>query len=297
MVDTLDISNIFAYDMFAGDTKVGTCNISIHPQYSGFQCPDTWKDKSVLEIDGFGTFQRNGYGRAGLQKCYELSQQMGCEGRIVVHATWGAGSFYEHCGFNSDNPGKPGIKYFEPTPENLEKLFKGRKKDNFLLKENIPDFSAFADFNLDDFERQKSTQRHINGDSPEISAMNNTGWGFSLSSLDNAENEFSNIKDNIKPELDFNPETGLIEYADKNLQKIAELRKRIKDSNIDLLEFKSKSLSSGLEEIGLSKDNLGKTGNSITGEITEKNREIAKSQTEDAKELMLHIKKLKEDYR
>ena len=99
MVDTLDISNMFAYDMFEGDTKVGTCNISIHSQYSGFQCPDTWKDKSVLEIDGFGTFQRNGYGRAGLQKCYELSQQMGCEGRIVVHATWGAGSFYEHCGF------------------------------------------------------------------------------------------------------------------------------------------------------------------------------------------------------
>ena len=265
MADTLDISNMFAYDMFEGDTKVGTCNISIHPQYSGFQCPDTWKDKSVLEIDGFGTFQRNGYGRAGLQKCYELSQQMGCEGRIVVHATWDAGSFYEHCGFNSNNQGKPGIKYFEPTPENLEKLFKGGEKDNFLLKENIPDFSAFADFNLDDFEQHKSDQKRSDN--------------------------------NKRPELDFNPETGLIEYADKNLQKIAELRKRIKDSNIDLLEFKSKSLSSGLEEIGLSKDNLGKTGNSITGEITEKNKEIAKSQTEDAKELMLHIKKLKEDYR
>lgn len=265
MVDTLDISNIFAYDMFAGDTKVGTCNISIHPQYSGFQCPDTWKDKSVLEIDGFGTFQRNGYGRAGLQKCYELSQQMGCEGRIVVHATWGAGSFYEHCGFNSYNPGKPGIKYFEPTPENLEKLFKGGEKDNFLFRESAPDFNAFANFNFDDFEQQKSNQKRCD--------------------------------DNKKPELDFNPETGLIEYTDKNLQKIAELRKRIKNNNIDPLELKAKSLSSGLEEIGLSRDDLGKTGNSITGEITEKNREIAKSQTEDAKEIMLRNKKLKEDCR
>ena len=76
-----------------------------------------------------------------------------------------------------------------------------------------------------------------------------------------------------------------------------ELRKRIKDSNIDLLEFKSKSLSSGLEEIGLSKDDLGKTGNSRTGEITEKNRKIAANQTEDAKEIMLWNKKSKEDCR
>lgn len=265
MADNLDSLNMFAYDMFEGDTKVGTCNISIHPQYSGVQCPETWKDKPVLEIDGFGTFQRNGYGRAGLQKCYELSQQMGCEGRIVVHATWGAGSFYEHCGFNSDNPGQPGIKYFEPTSENLEKLFKGGKKDNFSFRENRPDFSAFANFNFDDFEQQKSNQKRCD--------------------------------DNKKPELDFNPETGLIEYADKNLQKIAELRKRKKDSHIDPLEFKAKSLSSGLEEIGLSKDDLGKTGDSRTGEITEKNRKIAASQTEDAKEIMLWNKKSKEDCR
>ena len=292
MADNLDSLNMFAYDMFEGDTKVGTCNISIHPQYSGFQCPETWKDKSVLEIDGFGTFQRNGYGRAGLQKCYELSQQMGCEGRIVVHATWGAGSFYEHCGFNSDNPGQPGIKYFEPTSENLEKLFKGGKKDNFSFRENRPDFSVFANFNLDDFGRQKSDQQHRNGDTPEGSAMNNAGWGFSLPSLDDAENRSSNIKDKKTPELDFNPETGLIEYADKNLQKIAELRKRMNDSHIDPLEFKAKSLSSGIEEIGLSKDDLGKTGNSRTGEITEKNRKIAASQTEDAKEAMLQKRML-----
>ena len=183
----------------------------------------------------------------------------------INRCTWGAGSFYEHCGFNSDNPGKPGIKYFEPTPENLEKLFKGRKKDNFLLKENIPDFSAFADFNLDDFEQHKSDQKRSDN--------------------------------NKRPELDFNPETGLIEYADKNLQKITELRKRIQNSNTDPLEIKAKSLSSGLEEIGLSKDDLGKTGDSRTGEITEKNRKIAKSQTEDAKELMLWNKKSEEDCR
>lgn len=300
MDGNFDIGNIFAYDMFDGDTKIGTCNISIHPKHDSYQCPASWKDKPVLEIDGFGTvgFHGKGYGRAGLQKCYELSQQMGCEGRIVVHATWGAGSFYEHCGFNSNNLGKPGIKYFEPTPENLKKLFKGGKKDNFLFKENIPDFSAFADFNLDDFDQHKSDQKSIENDIEGGVTMDNAKWGFSLPSLNetnNSENEFSNIKDDKKPKLDFNPETGLIEYADKNLQKIAELRKRIKNSNIDLLELKAKSLSSGLEEIGLSQDNLGKTGDSRTGEITEKNRKIAKSQMEDAKELMLRNKKSKED--
>lgn len=153
-----DIGNMFAYDMFDGDIKIGTCNISIHPKHDGYQCPASWKDKPVLEIDGFGTvgYQGKGSGRAGLQECYELSQHMGCEGRMVVHATWDAGSFYEHCGFKSNNPGEPGIKYFEPTSENLEKLFKGGKKDNFSFKESTPDFDVWSNFNLDDYSNTEN---------------------------------------------------------------------------------------------------------------------------------------------
>lgn len=159
-----DIGNMFVYDMFDGDTKIGTCNISIHPKYDGYQCPDSWKDKPVLEIDGFGTVgsQGKGNGRAGLQECYELSQHMGCEGRMVVHATWGAGSFYEHCGFKGNNSGKPGIKYFEPTSENLEKLFQGGKNDNFSFKESTPDFDAWSNFNLDDYSNMENSENIIN---------------------------------------------------------------------------------------------------------------------------------------
>lgn len=158
MESHFDIGKMFVYDMFYGGTKIGTCSISIHSKHDGYKCPDSWKDKPVLEIDGFGTVgsQGKGYGRAGLQECYELSQHMGCEGRIVVHSTWEAGSFYECCGFKGNNPGKPGIKYFEPTSENLQKLFKGGKKYNFSFKESTPDFDAWSNFNLDDYNMENS---------------------------------------------------------------------------------------------------------------------------------------------
>lgn len=163
MDDHLNLGNMYAYDMFDGDIKVGICNISIHPQHDAFKCPDSWKGKPVMEIDAFGSTeaQDHGFGRAGLQQCYEKSLELGCEGRIVVHATWGAGSFYEHCGFQSDNLGKPGIKYFEPTPENLAKLFKGERKTNFSFRESIPDFNIFNGLSLDDFPTDISDNNEI----------------------------------------------------------------------------------------------------------------------------------------
>lgn len=70
------------------------------------------------------------------------------------------------------------------------------------------------------------------------------------------------------------------------------MRQRLKNENIDYLAAKQGAISNGLEEIGLSKEDMGKTGDSSTGEITEKDKRVAKSQIEDAKYTMLQRRKL-----
>ncbi len=121
--------------------------------------------------------------------------------------------------------------------------------------------------------------------------MDNNKWGFSLPSLenetDNPENNSNSITKDKTPEKTFNPETGMFEYADRNMQKLHEARQKLRRENPDYLEVKQKEMSNGLEEIGLSRKDLGKTGNSLTGEVTERHKEVANSQTEDAKDMML----------
>ena len=150
----IDFGEMYAFDMVDGDKIVGTMNISVHKQKTSSRgenqiYPDSWfiddseKLKPVLEIDGYGTLdnQGHGYGRAGLQRAYEMSLDKGCGGRVEVHATWGAGSFYEHCGFvgqNGEKNGQPGIKYFEPTEENVAVLYKGGKRENLTLQAAKP---------------------------------------------------------------------------------------------------------------------------------------------------------------
>lgn len=86
-----------------------------------------------------------------------------------------------------------------------------------------------------------------------------------------------------EPGKKFNFETGKFEYADPMLQKIAELRRRLKAENTDPLAAKQSELIIGLEDIGLSKEDLGKTGDSRSGEVSDKHKKAAESQTEDAK--------------
>jgi len=151
-----------AYNMFDGEQKVGEADVTVlaafePSKYPG--CPEAWKGKSVLEIEGFGIFgidgggHGRGYGRAGLQECYKLAQEVS-DGRMVVHATWGAGPFYEHCGFKGEQAGKEGIKYFEPTEEALGALFpKGRGVHARLSLQKKPpeDFQFdFEGIQLDD---------------------------------------------------------------------------------------------------------------------------------------------------
>ena len=122
-----------------------------------------------------------------------------------------------------------------------------------------------------------------------------TGELIAVADENATDHKFSNQKDdfilhsenNKKPVEKFDFNTGEAVYVDKNLQKIKELRQRLKNENIDYLAAKQGAISNGLEEIGLSKEDMGKTGDSSTGEITEKDKRVAKSQIEDAKYTML----------
>lgn len=159
----IDFGEMYAFDMVDGDKTVGQMNVSVHKQKTSSRgenqiYPNSWfigdteKLKPVLEIDGFGTVgnQGGGYGRAGLQRAYEMSLEKGCDGRVEVHATWEAGKFYEHCGFvgkNGKKNGKPGIKYFEPTEKNVADLYEGGKRENLRLQTAKP--MDFGDIDID----------------------------------------------------------------------------------------------------------------------------------------------------
>ena len=86
------------------------------------------------------------------------------------------------------------------------------------------------------------------------------------------------------PQQQFNAEKGTLEYADENLQKLQELRKKMHFSNRDPLADRQREIELGLEEIGFKKSDMGKTGDSRTGEVTDRHKKIADSQVEDAKE-------------
>lgn len=135
MTENFNIKNDGSYSVYNGEEIIGSCSIQTHQYFDYPDCPNLWKGKPVLEITGLGITEEvhafhSGYGRSMLLACYEYSQKIGCEGRIAVPATWGNGSFYEHCGFRGDKPGEDGMKYFEPTPENIEKLFKNKRNHN-----------------------------------------------------------------------------------------------------------------------------------------------------------------------
>lgn len=98
-----------------------------------------------------------------------------------------------------------------------------------------------------------------------------------------------------KPEMQFNKKRSIFEYKNPALRKIAELRSRLKATGSDPLKGKEDRLKLGLEEIGLSADDLGKTGDSRTGEVSEKHKRVASSQIADYKDTSSNThKKLQE---
>ena len=84
-----------------------------------------------------------------------------------------------------------------------------------------------------------------------------------------------------------NLERGEEEYVDPRLQRIHELRKRMQKEHQDPLILKQNVVKQGLKEIGFSENDMGKTGDSRTGQVTEKHHAIAASQIDDAKQIML----------
>ena len=181
----VDIGEMYAFDMMNGDNTVGQMNVSVHHQKTSSRgenqiYPDSWfigdseQLKPVLEIDVFSTVgnQGSGFGRAGLQRTYEMSLEKGCGGRVEVHATWEAGSFYEHCGFVGKKKGQPGVKYFEPTEENIAALYKGGKRENLSLQTAKP--MDFADFNIDDLLTDAETPIKCLRDVEQIFLAGNT---------------------------------------------------------------------------------------------------------------------------
>lgn len=317
---------IYSFDMVDNEHKVGNIDISIHRKkiVSGDErqsYPSSWfventnQLKPVLSIDGLGLFgyQGAGYGRAALQRAYEMSVEQGCEGRIEVPVTWNAG-FYEHCGLVGKKVGQPETKYFEPSPENIEKLYKGGKRENLALK--IAEPMDLESIRLDDFIEQPEDNnmvdkfdqygrlRNLNYD-PNKETSSDKKRGVSLE-VDPETGELiavPNMVDNEKYKKDkeifltptnpnsplkkVNLERGEEEYVDPRLQRIHELRKRMQKEHQDPLILKQNVVKQGLKEIGFSENDMGKTGDSRTGEVTEKHYEIAASQSEDAKQFML----------
>ena len=91
--------------------------------------PKTWSDengnlKPYLEIGSIfiSDNQGKGVGRKTIQTLYELSNELGYEGRIHLEQFEEANGFYTKLGFLND--GKQS-RFFDPTPESLDKLYKG----------------------------------------------------------------------------------------------------------------------------------------------------------------------------
>jgi len=158
----LEDNTSISLDILDNGEKVAEMQIYIdrNPNPSdGELFPESWFDaknkvKPFLEILGITTFgnAKRGYGRAMLQKAYEISKANGCEGRIKVIATWGAGTFYEHCGFVTPVPnqiGKEGTKYFVPTAKKLEILY--AKKGDFDLEIKPAKPTDWSDFDIEQF--------------------------------------------------------------------------------------------------------------------------------------------------
>lgn len=140
----LDYETSEEYLFLDNERVVGCCATEVQSHLKACRgeaqfYPDSWFIgdteylKPVLEIPAFSfeNYRKQGYGRAGLQQLFHLSQAKGCEGRIHLLANKEGPAFYEHCGFIGLEAGKNGYKYFDPTPENIAKLF---SKQNMSVK-------------------------------------------------------------------------------------------------------------------------------------------------------------------
>jgi len=85
-----------------------------------------------------------------------------------------------------------------------------------------------------------------------------------------------------KPEYIYNEKTGEFNYKNPEFQQKAEVRCKHKLENKDYLEYKLRRIKKKLGYAEL-EDDMGKTGDSRTGEVSEKHKRVAEIQTETAK--------------
>lgn len=86
----------------------------------------------------------------------------------------------------------------------------------------------------------------------------------------------------VKPEFVFDEKTGDFNYANPEFQQKADARHQNKLENQDYLEYKLNRIRKKLGYEGLEED-MGKTGDSRTGEVSEKHKRVADIQKETAK--------------
>lgn len=114
-----------------------------------------------------------------------------------------------------------------------------------------------------------------------------------LKELFGYEDKESSLPENVTqgkaPAVNYNPVTGAFDVADAKIKELKEKRARLRGLN-DPLANKETELKRGLEQIGLSAKDMGKTADSSTGKVSDKQRKIAESQIEDAKILMSHYR-------
>lgn len=95
------------------------------------------------------------------------------------------------------------------------------------------------------------------------------------------------LTENAPPRI-FHEVTGCFEYKDPELREIADNRR--KNHINDILKNRLDGLKKHLRRAGL-EENIGKTGDPSTAEVSEQDKKVASIQTEHAKEYILRNRK------
>ncbi len=117
----------------------------------------------------------------------------------------------------------------------------------------------------------------------ETEANNNTGESsFDDWSDFNDNNETDISVFSPEPEYIYNEVTGEFNYKNSEFQQKAEQRRKQKLENQDYLQYKLERIKKKLGYKKLAED-IGKTGDSRSGEVSETHRQVSQIQTETAK--------------
>lgn len=201
------------------------------------------------------------------------------------------------CGDNMDERYKIDSRF---TPEGKAYMFIIDSMSDKKIQDITPeDMQSIADklgwiYNPDDhkiYKDEETIRRHNNF--LEYQKLNITETNNAELNLgdfnDNNETDISTTSS--KPEYLYNEKTGEFNYKNPEFQQKAEVRRKIKLENKDYLEYKLKRIKKKLGYAGLDED-IGKTGDSCTGEVAEKHKRVAEIQAETTKTSPVRFKQI-----